>query len=206
MTDGMIRKAGVFEIVNHWAMSITFLILGATGFGFLFHMETLNMIFGDFNRMRTVHNWCGVAFSVLVLFKIVLYLPHVLSFDGDDVRWLLEGGGYLSKNAAVPPQGKLNAGQKLFAAVVIVAGVAMAASGYIIWLMPGVKEWLLLSQLVHNVSFDLLVFAIPIHIYLASLASPGSARVMLSGTVPLAWARKRHAKWVAALESKAAIE
>jgi formate dehydrogenase subunit gamma len=41
-----------------------------------------------------------------------------------------------------------------------------------------------------------MVIAIPLHIYLATLANPGTVRIMITGTVPVEWAKKRHAKWV----------
>lgn len=192
----MVRKANAFEILNHWGSVISLLILAVSGFGFLFHLEQLNSLFGDFNRMKVVHNWAGVAFAVSVLIKIFMYLPESLNLSSDDLGWFARGGGYFSKNTVVPPQGKLNAGQKLFALFVVLAGSAISASGFVIWLMPGVRKWILISHLVHNISFDLMMIAIPLHIYLATLANPGTFRIMIYGTVPLEWAKKRHAKWV----------
>ena len=192
----MVRKANAFEILNHWVSVISFFILAVSGFGFLFHLEQLNSIFGDFNRMKVVHNWTGVAFAVSVLFKIFMYLPESLNLSADDIGWFIRGGGYFSRNAVVPPQGRLNAGQKLFALFVVFAGSAISASGLVIWLMPGVRKWILISHLVHNISFDLMIIAVPLHIYLATLANPGTFRIMIYGTVPLEWAKKRHAKWV----------
>jgi cytochrome b subunit of formate dehydrogenase len=34
---------------------------------------------------------------------------------------------------------------------------------------------------------------------MATLANPGTARIMGRGTVPLEWAKKKHAKWVKTL-------
>ncbi len=42
--DKMIKKATAFEIVNHWALAVSFFVLAITGFGFLFHLEQLNSI------------------------------------------------------------------------------------------------------------------------------------------------------------------
>ena len=96
----------------------------------------------------------------------------------------------------LPAQGRLNAGQKGYYLLLLLTGGAIAASGFVIWLMPGVKKWILISHLAHNISFDLLMLAVPSHIYLATLANPGTFRIMVYGTVPLEWAKKRHAKWV----------
>lgn len=197
--SNMVRKAGAFEILNHWVLAMSFFVLTVSGFGFLFHLEQLNSIFGSYNQMKDIHNWLGVVFSVSLFFTIFYYLIESLSISGDDIGWILKGGGYFSKKAQVPPQGKINTGQKLYYLFVLVTGIAISASGLVIWLRPAaadLNKWILLSHLVHNISFDLMVIAIPLHIYLATLANPGTFRIMVYGTVPVEWARKRHPKWV----------
>jgi len=197
--SNMVRKANALEILNHWVLTGSFFILTISGFGFLFHLDRLNPLFGGFNSMRAWHNWAGVTFGVSLILTIIQYLPVSLRFGSDDLQWLMKAGGYFSKKAKVPPQDRLNAGQKLFYLFVLVAGAVISASGLVIWLRPvsaDINRLVLLSHLVHNIGFDLLVMAIPLHIYLASLANPGTFRIMVYGTVPVEWARKRHAKWV----------
>lgn len=197
--SNMVRKASAFEILNHWAMAVSFFILSVSGYGFLFHVEGIGSVFGGFNQMKVIHNWVGVVFSVSLFFTLFSYIVEALSISGDDIAWIFKGGGYFSKKTIVPPQGKLNTGQKLYYLTVLAAGIAITATGLIIWLRPemaDLKKWILLSHLVHNISFVLMVIAIPLHIYLATLANPGTVRIMLYGTVPVEWARKRHPKWV----------
>lgn len=197
--SNMVRKASAFEILNHWVMAVSFFILSVSGYGFLFHVEGIGSVFGGFNQMKVIHNWVGVVFSVSLFFTLFSYIVEALSISGDDVAWIFKGGGYFSKKTVVPPQGKLNTGQKLYYLTVLAAGIAITATGLIIWLRPemaDIKKWILLSHLVHNISFVLMVIAIPLHIYLATLANPGTVRIMLYGTVPVEWARKRHPKWV----------
>lgn len=197
--SNMVRKASAFEILNHWIMAVSFFILSVSGYGFLFHVEGIGSVFGGFNQMKVIHNWVGVVFSVSLFFTLFSYIVEALSISGDDIAWIFKGGGYFSKKTVVPPQGKLNTGQKLYYLTVLAAGIAITATGLIIWLRPemaDIKKWILLSHLVHNISFVLMVIAIPLHIYLATLANPGTVRIMLYGTVPVEWARKRHPKWV----------
>ncbi len=195
----MVRKANAFEIVNHWVLAGSFFVLAVSGFGFLFQLEQLNSVFGSFNTMKVWHNWAGVVFIVSLVLTIVHYLSVSLRFTSDDMEWFSKAGGYLSRRVKAPPQDELNAGQKLYYLVVLVAGIAISASGLVIWLRPAssdITRLVLISHLIHNICFDLLVFAIPAHIYLATLANPGTFRIMVYGTVPLEWARKRHQKWV----------
>ena len=197
--SNMVKKATAFEILNHWVLAASFFILVISGFGFLFHLEQMNSIFGSFNQMRVVHNYAGVVFAVSLFLTIFNYLPVSLIFTGEDIIWILKGGGYFSKGAAVPPQDRLNAGQKGYYLLLLLTGIAISASGIVIWLRPiaaDINRWVLLSHLIHNISFDVLLIAVPSHIYLATLANPGTFRIMVYGTVPLEWAKKRHARWV----------
>jgi len=198
--DRMIKKAGAFEIINHWVMAISCILLAVQGYGFLFHIEGIGSAFGGFNSMKAWHNYLGIAFSVSLFFSIFLYLKEALTFDGDDIGWIMVLGGYLSHKVKVPPMGKINTGQKFFYLAVLIFGIGISASGYVIWLLPGNKQYILLSHIVHNISFVILMIAIPVHIYLGTLANPGTLRIMLSGTVPYQWAKKKHPKWVAEVE------
>jgi len=198
--DKMIKKAGAFEIINHWVMAVSCILLAVQGYGFLFQIEGIGSAFGGFNSMKTWHNYLGIAFSVSLFFSIFMYLKEALTFDSDDIGWITVLGGYLSHKVKVPPMGKINTGQKFFYLAVLIFGIGISASGYVIWLLPGNKQYILLSHIVHNISFVILMIAIPVHIYLGTIANPGTLRIMLSGTVPYQWAKKRHPKWVAEVE------
>lgn len=192
----MITKATVCEILNHWLLAVSFFILAASGFGFLFQMSGVGALFGGFNQMRIIHNWSGVVFLISLFLTMFNYLPLSLSFSREDIGWLRTGGGYLSRTADVPPQGAINTGQKLFYLLFLVLSCANSASGLAIWLRADIKSLALVSHLVHNLSFNLLVIMMPLHIYLSTLANPGTYRIMLDGKMPLAWAKQHHGKWV----------
>jgi len=199
MSNEMIRKESALGIVNHWVLAGSFFVLTVSGFAFLFHLEQIGSLFGGFNQMKAVHNWSGVVFSVSLFLTIFHYLPVSLRFGADEIGWLMVAGGYLSRKVTVPPQDELNAGQKLYYLLLLLAGIAIAASGFIIWFRPAaadINRWVLLSHLIHNISFDLLVMAIPAHIYLGTLANPGTLQIMITGMVPLDWAREHYPKWV----------
>jgi len=199
MSNNMIKKVTGLEIFIHWTMAISFFILVISGFGFMFKMEQIGSAFGGFAQMRNIHNWAGLVFAGALFLTIFHYLPVALKFSSDDVAWLLKGGGYFSKKAHVPPQDEINAGQKLLYFAVLFSGIAIAATGIIIWLRPNMADLnnvVPLSFLIHNISFVIYLIVVPIHIYMATLANPGTLRIMISGSVPVEWARKRHAKWV----------
>jgi formate dehydrogenase subunit gamma len=197
MTNGnMVRKATSFEILNHWVMAISCIVLMISGYAFLFHLESVGSVFGGFPSMKVVHNWLGVVFIISLFLTLFNYLGEALDLSADDWQWIMVGGGYLSKKVTVPPMGKLNTGQKLYYLALLLFGVIIAASGFIIWLMPGARGWVLASHLFHNLAFDFFVVAVPVHIYLGTFANPGTFRIMIYGTVPLAWAKKKYPKWI----------
>jgi len=193
----MVRKASTEEIINHWLLAGSCIVLIVTGYGFLFHLNAVGAAFGGFNTMRAVHNWSGVVFAVSLFGTIFSYLRESLTFDADDWQWIRVGGGNLTKGVVkVPPMGKLNAGQKIYYMAILLAGIAISTSGLLIWLVPGNRMLTLASHLAHNLSFVLFVVVVPLHAYLSTLANPGTFRIMVYGTVPMEFALKKYPKWM----------
>jgi len=192
-----VRKATTSEIVNHWILALSCILLIITGYGFLFQLKQVYALFGSNYAMKVVHNWTGIVFSISLFSTLFNYLHESISMDNDDWNWIKMGGGYLTKKAvAVPPMGKLNTGQKLYYLAILIGGIGIGASGFVIWLVPGIRTLTIVAHLVHNLCFVLFVVAVPAHIYLGTLANPGLLRIMISGTVPLEVAKKRYPKWM----------
>ncbi len=193
----MVRKASTEEIINHWIMAVSCILLIITGYGFLFQIKGMFALFGSNETMKLVHNWAGVVFSISLFATLFNYLGESLTYDADDWAWIKMGGGYLSKkHVKAPPMGKLNTGQKFYYLVILLAGICIAASGFAIWLIQGNRSLTLVSHFVHNVAFILFVVAVPAHAYLGTLANPGTFRIMVYGTVPLEFAKKKYPKWM----------
>ena len=195
----MVRKSSSDEIINHWIMAVSCILLIISGYGFLFKLEAVGALFGGFNTMKTVHNWLGVVFIVSLLYSMRHYLKDALEFDADDRQWFKVAGGYLSHKVKVPPMGKYNPGQKLYYLAIVAAGIAIALSGFAIWLIQDNAGLILFAHLVHNVAFCIFIIAVPVHIYLGTLANPGTFQIMVNGMVPLEVAKKRYPKWMKAI-------
>ena len=194
----MVRKSSIDEIINHWILAGSCILLMITGYAFLFHLDGVSSIFGGYNSMKNVHNWGGVVFCLSLLYSMRHYLVDALHYDADDVQWFKVAGGYLSRKVTVPPMGKYNPGQKLYYLAIVAAGIAIALSGFGIWLMKDNTALMLIAHLVHNIAFAIFVIAVPVHIYLGTLANPGTFQLMVSGTLPLESAKKRYPKWMKA--------
>jgi formate dehydrogenase subunit gamma len=192
----MVRKSSVGEVLNHWLLAGSCILLIISGYAFLFHIEAIGALFGGFDTMKTVHNYIGVIFIVSLLISMIHYLKDAFEYDADDLQWFKVAGGYLSHKVKVPPMGKYNPGQKLYYLGIVAAGIAIALSGFGIWLMKDNSTVMLVSHLVHNVAFCVFVIAVPVHIYLSTLANPGTFQIMVNGMLPLSEARKKYPKWI----------
>jgi formate dehydrogenase subunit gamma len=194
----MVQKTSAYERFVHLLMAVSGLALLLTGLGYLYQQELgwLNILFGGPHIARLIHNWGGVVFALTVVLSIGIWLPESLKWTKEDSEWIGMLGGYLSKGKEPPPQGKINAGQKLVVLIVVFFGLLMSVSGLLMWLSPGIKSIMNIGHLLHNISTLVFAVFIPLHIYLATAANPGTFRIMTRGDIPLYWAKKKHAKWV----------
>jgi formate dehydrogenase subunit gamma len=198
----MIRKENGFNIVNHWVLAVSCILLAVSGYGFLFKVEGIGSLFGGFPAMRIIHNWIGIAFLVSLFLSLFMYLKESLTFNADDIGWIKVAGGYLSHKAQVPPMGKINTGQKFYYIGLVVFGFGISVSGFLIWIFAENRQWLTLSHLFYNICFMFFIVMVPVHIYLGTFANPGTLRIMISGRIPYTWAKKKYPKWIAEVEGR----
>jgi formate dehydrogenase subunit gamma len=190
----MVQKTTTFERFVHLLMAVSGVVLLLTGLGFLYPqgLGWLNSIFGGVHISKTIHDWGGIVFIISLVLSLGTWFPECLKWSAEDSKWLGMLGGYLSKDSEPPPQGKINAGQKIVGIAVLIFGALISITGLLMWL--GTPSGILV--LLHNVSNVVFAICIPLHIYMATAANPGTFRIMTRGDVPLYWAKKKHAKWV----------
>jgi formate dehydrogenase subunit gamma len=99
----------------------------------------------------------------------------------------------------MPPQGRLNAGQKLHHAGVVLVSAAIVISGLILWIGKGNMgpASLALAAIAHDISMLILTILLVGHLYFTYVYDALAG--MVQGYIPEAEARLEHAKWVAAL-------
>jgi len=106
-----------------------------------------------------------------------------------DIDWLKQGGGFIKSKHA--PAGRFNAGEKAVFWIVLVAGIAVTASGFLL-LFPFYITDILgmqVAQVVHAVIAVLFVAVILAHIYIGTLGMEGAFEAMGTGEVDLNWRR-----------------
>ena len=113
-------------------------------------------------------------------------------FTGDDIKWFMILGGYLSKEKKPIPAGKFNAGQKMWFWVCTIGGVAMIYTGVTIYVndlniavltMFGLTkiEMLRLCIIVHNVVGMAMTALFFTHVYMSMFAIKGAIHSIING-------------------------
>lgn len=203
--------------IMHFLMVVATIGLACTG---------LSMVFGLEFQSRWVawfHTLLGSLFIAVPIFWALTNFRHFSSFVGtissfgkNDWGWVKAPmGGYLDpligrkdNPSDVPPQGKYNAGQKIMAIAIMVFGVALSASGLLMWLTSKSGFFGLTlnigSHMVnmiwrfHLIFAILMILAVATHAILVLLpANRGELKTMFgSGYADRDYAEKYHPEWL----------
>lgn len=206
---GMIKVSTAFERVIHWYLAITCLLLIITGLGMMFHsLNFLAQPFGGLKSMKTAHTYLGIIFIPALLISALLWWKDAGIFDfPSDIEWLKKGGGYLWHVDDVPETGKYNPGQKLFFLTVVIFGLLMIVSGFMMWFPEGYsRELINWMYALHALGLLAILSFIIVHIYLGTIGVPGSSGAILTGYVPKSWCLKQCPKWLRKKEEDGTLE
>lgn len=194
---GEIIRHRLSSRIIHWSVAGTFLLNLVTGlpvwspvFGWMAHLV------GGLSVCRIIHPWFGIAFAVSSLAMAVQWWEE-MKMTTEERGWvgpkLLE---YLRDAANHDKIGKYNGGQKVYFYTSKLGALGLLVSGVVLWFPLTFPQWLReIAVLLHNVTFILFAVSLVFHIYLATVAEPGTFNAMMRGTVSRAWARIHHPKW-----------
>lgn len=191
----------------HLLVAVSFVVLFLSGLPLIFEPLAF-LAAGGYSRI--VHRVAAVGFMAVPFLYFFVDRPGMkelikesFTYDKDDLRWLSHMGRYFLGNAAdMPPQGRLNAGQKLHHGAVIILGAGVVFSGVYVWIAGGTMSDTMLSwsMLIHNLSMLGLVLLLIGHIYFTVVYKALTS--MHTGYVPKAEALIEHRKWVEELEEQ----
>jgi formate dehydrogenase subunit gamma len=195
-------RFNAFERFVHWLTASTFIILGITGLNITFGRALILPWMGPeaFSAWsewgKYAHNYLSFAFTIGVVLMFLMWIGQNFP-TAADMQWLKMGGG-MGKKGGHPPAWKFNAGQKLLYWFIVLGGVAMIVTGYIL-IFPfswglGVGD-MELAQVFHGVIGVLFIALILAHIYLGTLGMEGAFESMSQGTVDVNWAKEHHPLW-----------
>lgn len=190
-----VRRFDGLERWMHLFLFLAFLALFATGLGFL--TNKLPFARGNFwtsSWALELHEIAGLIFAgatvVVTLRWFVTSIPARYDWE-----WVKSFGGYLWIKAH-PPAGKFNFGQKMFFWGAMILAILLSVTGITMWLTPGGDEgWATIAYTIHDLAAVLLMAFAVVHLYLSTIANPGTLRAIFSGLVTRPWARDHHPNW-----------
>jgi formate dehydrogenase subunit gamma len=208
-----IHRFGWTERAAHWWLAATTGLMMLTGAFLYFPPLALYL---DRPTAKMLHLWAAIALPAGWLVLTILGDRRALGrtlreadrFDRDDVRWLKGGPRRLFNRDHEPPQGRLNAGQKMNLAVTTGLLVVLGVSGTLLWLGERDTTYRFAGSVhVHDLATLAITFLISGHLYLALIhpVTSNALSGMTTGSVDREWARRHHTKWVEA-EEAAALE
>lgn len=195
--------------VLHWIHTVSFCLLFLTGL--VLFIPQLAFLAED-GWTRLIHRIAAVVFIIAPL----IYLPanwkasikgikEAFSWGAGDIGWLQAAPRYyfIGDEEAMPPQGHMNTGQKMWWFLVIVFGIVFIITGAIMWFAKesapgGLLQWMVF---IHDVSFIITGAMLFVHIFLGvfhPMMGPrniGAWSSMARGKVSADYARSHHAKW-----------
>ena len=183
----------------HWTVALTFFIALFSGMPIWTPLFGWMAAFvGGLEVARVIHPYAGVAFVIASVFQFVHWLGD-MAFGESERGWWRPSVmlGYMRwENEPAWEGGKYNGGQKMFFWAVCLGAVGFLVSGIPMWFplyFPQIVR--ALAILLHDITFICFVIGVVFHIYLGTIAEPGTFRAMTRGTVSRRWAQFHHPGW-----------
>lgn len=200
----LVPRFRLAQRVSHWIFAAAFFVLLFSGLALF---------------VPAVSEWTASATGMIVhrVAAVVLMLAPILylitdrkglsqllhdsfTYDKDDRAWFSHFIPYmLGKAKGLPPQGRVNAGEKLHNAAIILGFVVISITGLMLWFWQGMNAPLRLTTLmVHDVAMLVLAVLTLGHVFLVFVY--GAFSGMWSGSVTELYARVEHPKWLAQMK------
>ena len=195
--------------VLHWIHSGAFVLLFLTGL--ILFIPGLGFLAED-SLTRIIHRVGAAIFITFPLIYLIVNPKSALrgikmafTWGSDDIGWIKGLPSYYLRGdeSRIPPQGKLNTGQKLWWLIVLVFGLLFVITGLIMWFAktsasPGLLQAVVL---IHDISFIVTGITFFVHVY-NGVFHPlfnEAWSAITSGKISAEYAKKHHGKWYAQL-------
>jgi len=205
--EGQILRYRTRQRIVHAIMATSFLVLLVTGLALVWSPLAF-LAAGGWSRY--LHRIAAVGFISVPILYILLdrrgakeVLVESFQYDKDDVAWFTKMYRYaLGRTSDMPPQGRLNAGQKLHHGAVIIFSAVIVVSGLVLWflkasLSPTMLAW---TAMVHDLAMLALTLLLVGHVFFTYVYKAWSS--MATGYVPEDEMRLEHGKWVEELQNE----
>jgi formate dehydrogenase subunit gamma len=185
----------------HWLGVLTFLTLLTSGI-VLIVSPLAPLAAGGVTRL--IHRIAVVPFMLLPILYLICNPKQAIelvresfTYTRDDIEWFKHMPAYfLGRTKGLPPQGRINAGQKLHHAATFLMFLTIGASGFGLWFGKGQlgANALAIAAMIHDLSMLGLTILMIGHLYFTFVYDALSA--MLRGYVTEEYARMEHPKWL----------
>ncbi len=213
MNGRRIPRFVLAERISHWLYATFFLVALTSGL-LMWIPSTRVWMAGARHTVATYHGLIGFLMVGLPLVLLLILdrrrlaadLREVDIWDHDDRRWFwaaLRGGTILKRE--MPPQGRLNAGQKVNSVLVAAMAVGFALTGALLLDRAHLPAWLVSRALwMHSFLAVAAVALFAGHLGHVVLTRHGWTYLsgMVRGSLAEETARERHFKWWAAAQEE----
>jgi formate dehydrogenase subunit gamma len=188
----------------HWMGASGFILLLLTGIVLLWPPLS-SLAAGGVSRMLhrlglILYLLWPVLYAILDPAGLRETVKESIIFTHDDIEWFKHMPAYFfGRTRNLPPQGRVNAGQKLHHIGVVVLSVFVALSGFVLMLGPARMgaNGLAIAGTVHDLSMLALTVLLVGHLYFTFVY--GGLSAMTTGYVSEEYARIEHPKWLASV-------
>ena len=212
----MVRRWSSADMLLHWLMAISCLLLMLTGLIIAWGRHALEgwmsadlwagLIYGS----KTLHDWTGPVFIVSWALCILKWMPLQM-FKSYDFNWFMTAGGYVHFGpfkGKHPDSGFANAGEKMWFWTLAIFGLFIAVTGVMLVLPDLVitRENSFVALIIHGFSAAVLIGFTIVHIWMATALSEGGLESMVSGYCDENWAIQHHNIWYDEIKADGSLE
>jgi len=213
MTHHEVEKYKKGIRILHWIHTGAFVLLFLTGL--VLFIPPLGFLAQD-SWTRVIHRVAAAIFVIAPIIYLIVDpkavgrgLKQAFTWGSADIGWLQAAPRYyfLGDESAMPEQGSMNTGQKMWWFIVIVFGVLFVITGAIMWFAktsasPAALQWMVF---IHDVSFIVSGAMLFVHIYLGVFHPMMTEAwgAITNGKISAEYARKHHGKWYNEVSNKA---
>lgn len=187
------------ERLTHAVAALSYVYLLLTGLAFWTPaLFWLAVVLGGGYLSRLLHPWAGLVFAASVVAMYVRWQRDMRTTPADRT-WRQAMAHYVrNEDSKVPPAGRFNYGQKVLFWVMFLGGLALAASGVVMWFVAELSAWrtlLYAATLVHVAAALVTIGGFIVHIYMGVAVVPAGLSAIVHGEVTEEWAKTHHPLW-----------
>lgn len=203
--DDQVARYSFPERAMHWINAFAYIYCMATGLAlFTPYMFWMAAVLGGGATVRYWHPWIGLIYLAAIFWMHSEWKGDMEPIPEDKI-WDENIKNYVeNKDDKMPPQGRFNAGQKMFWKAMFWCSLVLLATGVVLWFPELISQnrslrglhWLLpICIFVHSATALITIGFFIIHVYMSVWMTPGSFESMMNGTVSSSFAKAHHRLW-----------